>query len=133
VFPDKEKLARLNALVHPATIRDGQAWIAAQQGPYAIRESSLIFEAGMQGQFDLIIGVSAPKALRIRRVMDRDGSGRDAILQRMQYQLQENIKMRLCDIVIQNDDQLAVLPQVWNIHQQLLARAGQLAGAGITS
>src|SRR5262249_43697497 len=72
VFKDKEQLARLNALVHPATIRDGDAWIARQTGPYAIRESSLIFEAGMQGQFDRVIGVSAPAALRIKRVMDRD-------------------------------------------------------------
>lgn len=124
VFDNKEKLAQLNALVHPATIRDGDKWIAAQNGPYAIRESSLIFEAGMQGSFDLVIGVSAPKALRIQRVMERDGINREAVLARMQHQIQENVKMRLCDIVILNDDQHPVLVQALDVHQRILALAG---------
>jgi dephospho-CoA kinase len=128
VFKDKERLTRLNALVHPATIRDGAAWISAQQGPYAIRESSLIFEAGMQPQFDLIIGVSAPVALRIKRVTDRDGSGAEAVRERMRNQIDEAIKMRLCNIVILNDDQHPIIPQVLDIHRRLLTSA-----AGSTS
>lgn len=120
VFKDKEQLARLNALVHPATIRDGEAWIALQTGPYAIRESSLVFEAGMQAQFDVVIGVSAPDALRIKRVMDRDGVSAEAVRERMRNQIQEGIKMLLCDMVIVNDDQQAVIPQVLSIHQRLL-------------
>jgi len=128
VFKDKEQLARLNALVHPATIRDGAAWIAAQQGPYAIRESSLIFEAGMQPQFDCIIGVSAPVALRIKRVTDRDGSDAEAVRERMRNQIEEAIKMRLCDIVIFNDDRHPLIPQVLDIHRRLLTSA-----AGSTS
>lgn len=123
VFKDKAQLARLNALVHPATIRDGEAWIAQQGGPYAIRESSLIFEAGMQGQFDRIIGVSAPTSLRIKRVMDRDRVEAEAVRERMRNQIQERIKMRLCDIVIVNDDQQAVLPQVLAVHVRLISEA----------
>jgi dephospho-CoA kinase len=123
VFKDPAQLARLNAIVHPATIRDGEAWIAAQTGPYAIRESSLIFEAGMQAQFDVIIGVSAPAALRIRRVTERDGSKPEAVQERMRNQIQEDIKMRLCDIVILNDDQHPLLPQVLDIHHRLMAQA----------
>jgi len=123
VFKDPAQLALLNAIVHPATIRDGEAWIAAQTGPYAIRESSLIFEAGMQAQFDVIIGVSAPAALRIRRVTERDGSKPEAVQERMRNQIQEDIKMRLCDFVILNDDQHPVLPQVLDIHHRLTAHS----------
>ncbi|WP_133993457.1 dephospho-CoA kinase [Dinghuibacter silviterrae] len=123
VFKDKTQLTRLNALVHPATIRDGDAWIARQTGPYAIRESSLIFEAGMQGQFDVIIGVSAPGALRIKRVMDRDRVEAEAVRERMRHQIQERIKMLLCDEVVVNDDQHAVIPQVLALHEKLLTSA----------
>ncbi|HTJ14464.1 MAG TPA: dephospho-CoA kinase [Dinghuibacter sp.] len=124
VFKDKAQLTRLNALVHPATIRDGDAWIARQTGPFAIRESSLIFEAGMQGQFDRIIGVSAPTALRIKRVMDRDHVDAEAVRERMRNQIQERIKMRLCDIVIVNDDLRPLLPQVLAVHERLISEAG---------
>lgn len=123
VFKDKTQLTRLNALVHPATIRDGEAWITRQTGPYAIRESSLIFEAGMQPQFDVVIGVSAPTALRIKRVMDRDKVEAEAVRERMRHQIQERIKMLLCDIVIVNDDQQAVIPQVLAAHERLLTSA----------
>lgn len=123
VFKDKAQLTRLNALVHPVTIRDGEAWIARQTSPYAIRESSLIFEAGMQGQFDRVVGVSAPTALRIKRVMDRDHVEAEAVRERMRNQIQERIKMRLCDIVIVNDDQQAVLPQILAVHARLISEA----------
>jgi dephospho-CoA kinase len=120
VFNDKDKLTVLNALVHPATIRDGERWMAAQSGvPYAIKESSLIFEAGMQPQFDFIIGVSAPDPLRIRRVMERDGISANEVRGRMKNQIQASIKMLLCDAVLLNDDQHAVIPQVMGLHQRL--------------
>lgn len=122
VFKDKSKLALLNSLVHPATIRDGEEWMRAAKGPYAIKESSLIFEAGMQPQFDIVIGVSAPVVLRIQRVMQRDKVDSEAVRERMANQIQENIKMLLCDIVIQNDDQHPVIPQVLEVHELLTAR-----------
>jgi dephospho-CoA kinase len=120
VFNDKEKLAQLNALVHPATIKDGEKWMAAQKGPYAVKESSLIFEAGMEPQFDTIIGVSAPVTLRIRRVMDRDGISEEKVKERMRHQIQESIKMLLCDHVIINDDHHPVIQQVLDIHHLLI-------------
>jgi dephospho-CoA kinase len=52
--------------------------------------------------------------------MQRDGLGRDEIIARMKKQIDENIKMRLCDYVIINDDQQLVIPQVLTIHQSLL-------------
>jgi dephospho-CoA kinase len=122
VFNDKNKLAVLNALVHPATIRDGERWMEAQNGaPYAIKESSLIFEAGMQPQFDFIIGVSAPDPLRIKRVMERDHISADQVRHRMKNQIQVSIKLLLCDAVIFNDEQHAVIPQVLALHQRLTA------------
>ena len=123
VFNDKDKLAQLNAIVHPATIRFGNEWLERQTYPYAIKEAALLFETGTAAQLDFIIGVYAPDTLRIHRVMERDGVSRELVKQRMEKQIQEQIKMRLCDTVIVNNDQEMVIPQVLALHKQLLERA----------
>ena len=123
VFKDREKLAQLNALVHPATIAAGEKWFGEQQAPYALKEAALIFESGTQRQLDFVIGVSAPQHLRIHRVMARDGVGREEVLKRMQNQIDETIKMRLCDSVIYNDEVQLVIPQVLELHERLLKKA----------
>ena len=119
VFQDKKKLSILNALVHPATIRNSNMWMKQQTTPYAIREAALIFESGVQGQLDYVIGVSAPMELRIERAMLRDNLTRAQVLERMDSQINETIKMRLCDFVVVNDGQKAVIPQVMKLHEKL--------------
>lgn len=127
VFTNKEKLALLNSLVHPATIAAGEQWMAEQTGraAYAIREAALIFESDSVRHLDFIIGVYAPPALRIFRVLQRDKLSRDEVLLRMKNQIDEDIKMKLCDAVIYNDEQHPVIPQVLSLHERLL----QLAAA----
>ncbi|HUP12728.1 MAG TPA: dephospho-CoA kinase [Niastella sp.] len=121
VFNDKQKLELMNSLVHPATIRDSEKWMDRQTTPYAIKEAAIIFESGTQDQYDHIIGVTAPIPLRVLRAMKRDGSTREQVLARMEKQIQDVIKMRLCDFVIYNDEQQAIIPQVIKLHEQLLA------------
>ena len=119
-FNHPDKLEKLNALVHPETIKDANQWMQQQTQAYALKEAALLFESGAHEKLDKVIGVFAPPALRIQRVMQRDGLGRDEIIARMKRQIDENIKMRLCDYVIINDDQQLVIPQVLTIHQSLL-------------
>lgn len=120
VFRNPEQLEKLNALVHPAAIRAAEAWADKQKSAYVIKEAALFFEAGSAEGMDYIIGVYAPKHIRIKRVMDRDAVSREAVLDRMNKQIQEEIKMRLCDYVILNDDQHLLIPQVLQLHEQFL-------------
>jgi dephospho-CoA kinase len=124
VFGDPAKLAALNAIIHPVTIRDAQHWMEQQQGPYAVKEAAILFESGAQQLLDFVIGVYAPPVLRVQRSMQRDGLTREAVLQRMDRQLDESLKMKLCDAVIVNDELQALLPQVLRLHQQLTEMAG---------
>jgi dephospho-CoA kinase len=119
VFHDKKKLSILNSLVHPATIRNSIAWMKCQTAPYAIREAALIFESGVQDQLDFIIGISAPVELRIQRAMQRDNLTRQQVQDRMDRQINETIKMRLCDYVIVNDEKKPVIAQVLKLHEKL--------------
>ena len=83
----------------------------------------MIFESGGHDYLDFVIGVKAPKHLRIFRTMKRDNSSREQVLARMEKQLDEEIKMRLCDFVIINDDREALLRQVLNLYNKLTEMA----------
>lgn len=120
VFSDSEALEQLNALVHPVTIADSETWAEQQQAPYVIKEAALMFESYAFHYLDAVVGVSAPRALRIQRCMKRDHSSRDSIVKRMEAQMDDDIKLRLCDFVIVNNDQELVIPQVLSLHQRFI-------------
>ncbi|MEP7107611.1 MAG: dephospho-CoA kinase [Ferruginibacter sp.] len=121
VFNNEEKLALLNSIVHPATLRDSEQWMQQQTTPYAVKEAALIFESGAGKQLDYVIGVYAPVPVRIKRVMKRDHLSLEEVKARMEKQIDEIIKMRLCDYIITNDDQELVIPQVIGLHEIFIA------------
>ena len=125
VFSDPAKLQQLNALVHPVTKKDGEAWMQQQTSPYAIHEAALIFEAKVSDRLDLVIGVSSPIELRIKRAMGRDKINRDEVLKRMDQQLDEELKMSKCDFVLINDEQQLLIPQVLELHEKLIRLSKQ--------
>jgi dephospho-CoA kinase len=119
VFNDPQKLTLLNQLVHPLTISDAQEWMNHQTTPYVIKEAALLFESGSAKGLDFVIGVHAPVALRIKRAMDRDRLSREEVISRANRQINDVIKMKLCDFVIENNDLELVIPQVLEIHEKL--------------
>lgn len=123
VFNDAYKLEQLNALVHPATIAAADRWFNMQKAPYVIKEAALLFEAGTALHLDYIIGVHAPLNLRIHRVIKRDDVTRQDVLARMNRQIDENIKMRLCDFVVVNDEQQLLTPQVIELDKKFCTLA----------
>lgn len=120
VFKEAALLSKLNALVHPATIKDGAEWMISQHFPYAIKEAALIFESGSDKELDFVIGVRSPLKLRISRIKKRDATSEESILARMEKQMPENEKMSLCDAIIENDEKHLLIPQVLQLHRQFL-------------
>lgn len=120
VFKDPFQLEVLNSIVHPATIEAGKKWASQQNTPYTIKEAALFFESGSAEGMDLIIGVYAPDALRIQRVMHRDQTSREEVLNRMKHQISQKIKMKLCDRVIINDEQSLLIPQIMALHNEFI-------------
>lgn len=123
VFNDPGKLELLNALIHPVTINDAEEWMQRQAAPYSIKEAALLFESGAAENLDFIIGVYAPQALRIKRVMKRDGLSADEIMKRINRQVNEEMKMKLCDFVIINNEQELLIPQILKLHQHFTSLA----------
>ena len=123
VFNSEEKLKVLNSIVHPATINDAKEWFKEQTAPYVIKEAALIFESGSDKELDYVVGVKSPESLRIKRSVDRDNISTEQVEARMNKQMPEEDKLRLCEYVIVNDEQQMLIPQVLKLHEKFLELA----------
>ena len=114
VFNSKDKLRRLNEIVHPAVKRDFEKWVKANEGKYdyVLKEAALLFETGSYKDLDYTILVSAPEEMRINRVMKRDNVDRESVLARMRNQLDEDKKIEMADVIILNDYTFSLIRQV---------------------
>ena len=112
VFNNKEKLELLNSLTHPITIRDADEWMKQQTSLYVIKEAALLFESGAAEELDYVIGVYAPQHIRIQRVIKRDKMPVEEIMKRISRQIDEEMKMKLCNFTITNNDHHLVIPQI---------------------
>jgi len=124
VFENPEKLAGLNAVVHPAVERHSHAWHGQQVHAgcrYTLKEAALMVESGSHRFLDALIVVTAPEEIRIHRVMERDGVSEAAVQARLRNQMPEAEKVALADYVIVNDGLHLLIPQVWAVHRNLLA------------
>ncbi len=124
VFADPALLGQLNQLVHPATVKYANEWMEKQHAPYLIKEAAIFFESGNYTEMQAMVGVYAPRELRLTRAMNRGNITEEKVLSIMNNQMDENEKMAKCDYIITNDDKTAVLPQVLQLHQALLHRSG---------
>lgn len=120
VFNNKVLLEGINQIIHPKVAQHFKRWIKKQKSPYCIKEAAILFESGSYRTCDLTILVTAPVETRIKRVMDRDASSREAIEARMANQWPDSQKAKMADMVIENLDISSTQKQVHRIHKSLL-------------
>ena len=124
VFSNPEKVAALNALVHPAVRKDFMDWVSQQTAPYLIKEAALLFETGAAKELDCVINVSSPLRVRMARVLLRDPHRtEEQVNQIIDQQLPDEEKNERADFSIKNTDNKLLLPQVIALHEQLLRKA----------
>ena len=124
VFSNPEKVAALNALVHPAVRKDFMDWVSQQSAPYLIKEAALLFETGAVKELDCVINVSSPLRVRMARVLLRDPHRtEEQVNQIIDQQLPDEEKNERADFSIKNADNKLLLPQVIALHEQLLRKA----------
>ena len=120
VFNTKLALDQLNAVLHPAVGKHFEKWLLIQQAPYIIKEAAILFESGAYKQVEKVITVTAPLELRIKRILKRDNTSREEILQRIERQMSDEEKIERSDIVLVNDEEVLLIPQILKVHQSLL-------------
>ncbi|MDE1975712.1 MAG: dephospho-CoA kinase [Elusimicrobia bacterium] len=103
IFSSPRLRRRLERITHPEILREMERRLgAARPGTVAVADVPLLFEGRHQGRFDAAVFVSAPSALRIERIVRRDGLSRRQALSRMSAQWPEARKAALADVVIAN-------------------------------
>ncbi len=122
VFNDAHKLKRLNELVHPRVGADSERWVEENvTHPYLLREAALLFESGSFKKCDKIIVVTAPEALRVKRVLHRDKQRTEQeVIAIIHNQMTEEEKVKRADFVIHNDETELVVLQVLKLHEQFI-------------
>ena len=116
VFSNKEKLDKLNAIIHPYVQQDFLQWKQSQQAPYVIKEAAILFESGSYRDCDFIIMVTAPLEERIKRVMLRDKIDRETVEKRIKNQWNDEKKIELSTFVIENREIYKNLYKIEIIH-----------------
>ena len=105
VFKEPEKLAQLNAIIHPAVHEHFINWVKKHRDyPYIIKEVAILFETGGEKYCDKVITVVAPASLRLQRVIKRDNATEEAVLARMNNQWTDEQRILKSDFVIENID-----------------------------
>ena len=121
VFKEPVKLAQLNAIIHPRVLDDFLQWADSHKNDnYIVYESALLFESGFYKHFDKNILVTSPQDLALIRVMERDDITESEFKARASNQQAEESKMELADLIISNDQSLPLIPQIIEIHRELL-------------
>ncbi|MEV7243534.1 dephospho-CoA kinase [Streptomyces sp. NPDC093248] len=119
VFADPEKLAVLNAIVHPLVgARSRELEAAAAQDAVVVHDVPLLTENGLAPLYDLVIVVDATPATQLDRLVRLRGMTEDDARARMAAQATREQRREIADIVIDNDVPLDALRQrvteVWD-------------------
>ena len=121
VFKNPDKLAALNGIVHPAVAEHFAHWLPLQIFPYVIKEVAILFETGGHTQVNKTLLITAPKQLRIQRVMQRDGCTKEGVITRMANQWEDEQRIPLADFVLNNVDWKTTLQQIELLHSRFLS------------
>lgn len=116
VFGNPEKLKLLNAIIHPAVKKHFQDWVSNhKKAPLVVYETAILFESGSYKNCDWIVTVTAPLELRIQRVIERDKTTREQVLNRIKSQWSDEQRIAKSDFVIENVDVLTTKTEIEKI------------------
>jgi dephospho-CoA kinase len=111
VFGDPDRLARLNAIVHPAVRDESQRRFreAASADPRAVvvYDVPLLAETRASDPWDLVVVAHAPVEVRVARLREHRGMSEADARARIAAQASDEERLRLADVVIDTDGPLS--------------------------
>lgn len=101
IFSDSRARETVEGMVYPILLQDIRCWQKRQSAAWGALESAVILSKPVfDGVADGVVLVEAPQELRIARVMQRDGLGREAVIGRIRSQ---EIPREKADVLLAND------------------------------
>ncbi len=124
VFADPEKLARLNAIVHPRVgTRMRELEDSAGPASIVVHDVPLIAENNLADTYDLVIVVDVPPRIQLDRLVRLRGMTREQAQSRVAAQAARDQRLAIADIVVDNSGSLAELDrQVGDLWAELRRR-----------
>ncbi|MFE5913197.1 dephospho-CoA kinase [Streptomyces wedmorensis] len=125
VFADPDKLATLNAIVHPLVgARSAELESRAAAGDVVVHDVPLLTENGLAPLYDLVVVVDASPETQLDRLVRLRGMVETEARARMAAQATREQRLAVADLVIDNDGPLdALAPQVRKVWDELERRA----------
>lgn len=114
VFRDSDARRRLEEILHPLIWRLRTEWMrerALEGHALTVAEVPLLFEAGLDGEFDVTVLVDAPEDVRRARLVELRGIEPDEAQRIMDAQLDPTIKRVRAHHVLENGGTLEALAQ----------------------
>jgi len=121
IFNDEKKLEIVNSTVHPVVRNHLKKWVSEHKSKYILVENAILFESGFNKFVNKIITVTAPEYMRIKRVVKRDKTTYKEVKSRINNQISEKEKIKNSDYIIINDDTYLIIPQILNIHKNIIS------------
>jgi len=120
VFSNPDSLSKLNKIIHPIVAKNFNEWKSNHTNHHLIfKEAAILFESGSYKDCGKIITVTAPKSIRIKRVVERDKVDEIEVLKRINNQWEEKRKIELSDYNIVNIDLIKSYTKVDKILEEL--------------
>ncbi|MFF5257635.1 dephospho-CoA kinase [Actinomadura viridis] len=125
VFADRDRLAALNAIVHPLVGERMQELMdAAPAGAIVVYDVPLLAENGLAGMYDVVVVVDVPVEVQLDRLTSRRGMTEEDARARIAAQATREERRAVADHVIDNagslDDLQARVDALW---EDLVRRA----------
>jgi dephospho-CoA kinase len=112
VFSDPRALELLNSITHDHVIKKLRRMLmeaSARGAGAAAVDAAALFESGFDRECDYTIGVIAPRSLRLKRIIARDGLTEAEALKRINAQKDDEFYRRRCSFVVENDGDFPAL------------------------
>lgn len=120
VFKDPNQLKLLNGVIHPLVKKHFEDWLHKHSSfPFVVKEAAILFESGSYKYCDIIISVVAAEEIRIQRVINRDNTTKEAVLDRMKNQWTDQQRVEKSDFIIKNENLIETEEQFRNILKKL--------------
>ena len=120
IFNDRAILEKVNFLVHPIVFNRFTKWALIQEVPYVIMEAAILFESGASKYVDRVATVVAPVEQRVKRVIHRSKLSREQVVERIKNQMDDDMRIKLSDYVINNSENDMIIPAILKIHDDIL-------------
>ena len=117
-FGHPDRVARLNAIVHPAVRADFDRWSHSRPDELCFVESAILYESQLDRLVDEVWLVTAPEALRIERVQQRSGLTADEVRRRMASQMDEEERRRRATHILYNDGRQSLIAAVLSLLEE---------------